>query len=153
MTDSKPKWKSPLERLLNNDGDDPVFRPLEPLSELATVKSEAIAATTRYQDAENDCRTLRAELAAMKKGVVTVKALEWNGGIELADGQKVWAAIAEGMEFTYSIWGGGAEDDGRFFCAKVLPQHFDSLDEAKAAVQQNYDERILSAIDSIAARR
>lgn len=73
---------------------------------------------------------------------VAVKSLEWSGPNILEDGQSVWAAIAEGMEFTYSIWSA----DGRFFCAKVLPQHFDSLEEAKEAVQINYNDRIRLAL-------
>lgn len=82
-----------------------------------------------------------------QEAAVSVKRLEWNDPNTLADGQTVWAAIAEGMEFTYSIWTtSDPSDTRRFYCAKVLPQLFDSLEEAKDAVQQNYDDRILGAI-------
>lgn len=71
---------------------------------IAEVKSEAIAATTRYQDAENDVHNLRAQLTASRAECEGLRAavslakkdiLEWISSFPNADHAGSLNALSE----------------------------------------------------------
>jgi hypothetical protein len=83
-----------------------------------------------------------------------VKALEWR---EFATsrhdyGHGVWDA--NGPWTTYSIWDcfeGGFDDEDRYY-ARAISKSFHTVEAAKAAVQADFEARILSALTTPPAR-
>lgn len=79
---------------------------------------------------------------------VKVVPLEWVETYKFEEnGQTVWCAIAEGMDFTYSIWSCPSDDaTAQFSSTNIHNGFFQSLDEGKAVLQADYERRIRSGI-------
>jgi len=79
---------------------------------------------------------------------VAVKPLEWAfRDTKISDDLSVWVARAEGLDFTYSIWGSTNENaTAAFTVPKLHNGFFDTLEAAKAAAETDYASRIRSAL-------
>ena len=85
---------------------------------------------------------------------LTVRPLEWEEGKGELDGQLVWSAgepwlfwIVKNTDSPKYVWCENFNIEGFFPCSPVRGS-FDTLDEAKAAAQEDYTKRILGALVS-----
>jgi len=111
---------------------------------------EAQLAETQEKLIEANDKLIRQNEAFFRTGAVKVKPLEWNEYVY--DGQaEDWSAEAATFGVCYVI---ELYNDGynAFFADEDLLR-YDTLDEAKAAAQQDYERRILSALETAETER
>lgn len=120
-----------------------------------TIPDEAVQAAVTAMNTNDmvSYDSLKARQSADAKRIITaalpflqgvkVKKLEWRED-KLQDGRKKWLSSEEVITETHPSW----ENQGfhLFHAAKT----FDTVDEAKAAAQADYEARILSAIKTSA---
>lgn len=110
----------------------------------------ACAAEMRYPSEEGVIAAWnrRALQAVGPEPAVAVKPLEWAfRDTKISDDLSVWVARAEGLDFTYSIWGSTNENaTAAFTVPKLHNGFFDTLESAKAAAEADYASRIRSAL-------
>lgn len=126
--------------------------------EIAALKAENERLAKERQDSAREWRiafdnmherAMAAERAlAERAGGAKVKALEWAfGETKPSPDLSVWLAAAPGTNETYAVWHSTNPDAVAPYSApKIHNGFYNSLDEAKAAAQADYERRILSAL-------